>query len=208
MPRRREEGQASTALLLSFTFALLLVSLMAIPRLAKAGTERTGLDVAADAAALAGAQRVQEMLPQIVADHAQSGGAIAAVGSVGSDSAISFAQRNGSHVVFYQYTPQDGRVTVTVQSDSVQQNGQQNTARAVADTGFAFGRGCTVDVDPPEPAPAPAPGQPSPPASGHLRCEGVDIEVAVDAEGRAAIRLDSDRLRRLLLQGREASLVR
>ncbi|MEA5656834.1 MAG: pilus assembly protein TadG-related protein [Cutibacterium granulosum] len=208
MPRRREEGQASTALLLSFTFVLLLVSLMAIPRLAKAGTERTGLDAAADAAALAGAQRVQEMLPQIVAAHAQSGGADAAVGSVGSDSAISFAQRNGSHVVFYQYTPQDGRVTVTVRSDSVQQNGQQNTARAVADTGFAFGRDCTVDVDPPEPAPAPAPGQPSPPASGHLRCEGVDIEVVVDAEGRVAVRLDPGQLRRLLLQGREASLVR
>ena len=86
--KRGEQGQVSTAILMSFTFVLLTIAMMAIPNFTRAGTERTGLDSAADAAALAGAQQVQEMLPQIVEAYARSGGESPAVGSIGAESAI------------------------------------------------------------------------------------------------------------------------
>jgi len=219
--RKDEEGQASTALLLSFTFVLLLVAVMAIPRFAKAGTERTGLDSAADVAALAGAQQVQEMLPQIVEAYAWSGGESPGGGAIGAEAAISFAERNGSHVVMYQYTPVDGLVSVTVRSNKVQENGMQNTGHAVADSGFAFGAGCALDVPTPTPLSGPVvsttstpgdAGDPAPvpiePTSGHMRCGDKVIDVGVGKRSGAEVWVSPREIRDFLLGGRRASLVR
>ena len=219
--KRGEQGQVSTAILMSFTFVLLTIAMMAIPNFTRAGTERTGLDSAADAAALAGAQQVQEMLPQIVEAYARSGGESPAVGSIGAESAISFAERNGSHVVMYQYTPVDGLVSVTVRSNKVQENGMQNTGHAVADSGFAFGGRCVLDVPTPTPMSGPVvsttstPGGAGEPAlapieqtSGHMRCGDKVIDVDIDEHGGVAARVSLRGIRGFLLGGRKASLVR
>lgn len=199
MSRTEEKGQASTAFLLSFTFVLLLVAMMAIPHFAKAGTERTGLDGSADAAALAGAQRVQELMPQIVDAYAQSYGVGGLVGSTGSDAAISFAQRNGSHVTEYEYTPGNGMVTVSVRSNAVQENGEQNLGRAVADSGFSFGGGCSFDVVPP-PSPSAVPG--------HMWCGGKPIDIMMDNLGKVTVISTPEEIKSLLVGDRRATLVK
>lgn len=213
---RRDDGQASTALLGMFTFVVIMVAVLAIPRLATAGTERTGLDSSADAAALAGAQKVQDMLPEIIAAYAKSGGSGALVGDAGVDAAISFAERNGSHVISYRYTPENGLVTVSVVSSDVQTNGRHNEGRAVADTRFAFGIGCSLEEDPSEPAPNPAGPSPSPspeptpppPVKGHLKCNGKSIDIEMDEHGKVTVKMAPGQIKKLLVGDLKASLVR
>ena len=202
---RRDDGQASTALLAVFTFVIIMVAVLAIPRFATAGTERTGLDSSADAAALAGAQKVQDMLPEIVDAYAKSGGLDAPVGDAGADSAISFAQRNGSDVISYQYTPENGLITVSVRSRDAQTNGQHNEGHAVADSRFAFGFGCSIDMGPAEPKE----GETfSPSANGHMVCNGKSIDIVMDGFGKITVTTPPEQIKTLLVGDDKASLVK
>ncbi len=91
-----ESGQAAMWLVLTMAILFLALGVTAYSRLVSATDEVSGLQTAADAAALAGAQAIARDAPQAIKDAVRDGGGIPC--GLGRGEAASFAARNGATV--------------------------------------------------------------------------------------------------------------
>ncbi len=152
----REQGQAAMWLVLTVAFLLVALGVTAYSRLVSATDEVSGLQTAADAAALAGAQAIARDAPQAIKDAVRDGGGIPC--GLGRGEAQSFAARNGATVTSYCYYPVQDRIEVTVRSQAVLESGRREDASAVAELGLRLGPCVLPDApEPPEPEPTPTP---------------------------------------------------
>ena len=152
----REQGQAAMWLVLTVAFLLVALGVTAYSRLVSATDEVSGLQTAADAAALAGAQAIARDAPQAIKDAVRDGGGIPC--GLGRGEAQSFAARNGATVTSYCYYPVQDRSEVTVRSQAVLESGRREDASAVAELGLRLGPCVLPDApEPPEPEPTPTP---------------------------------------------------
>jgi hypothetical protein len=153
---RRERGQAAMWLVLTMAFLFLALGVTAYSRLVSATDEVSGLQSAADAAALAGAQSIARDAPEAIKDAVRTGGGIPC--GLGRSEAQDFAARNGATVTEYCYFPVQDRIEVTVRSQAVLESGQRESTSAVAELDLRLGPCVLPDApEPPDPTPTPTP---------------------------------------------------
>ena len=159
---------------------------------APATDEVSGLQTAADAAALAGAQAIARDAPKAIKEAVKTGSAIPC--GLGHSEAQEFAARNGASVTGYCYYPVQDRVEVTVRSQGVLESGNHESTTAVAELGLTLGPCVLPDApEPPEPTPTPTPtstATPSPtptPTPADVvkqgRCGDVEFDVTFPGDG-------------------------
>ena len=153
---RREGGQAATALIIVFSLFLLGFGFLYVFRLAKAGDEAAGLQTAADAAALAGAQSIVKEMPGAILAAIEHRSGLP--GGMGQAAASEFALRNDASLVSYSYYPAAEKIEVRVRSRKPLETGHYEYATATSRVGVRIGA-CTV---PAKPKPTPPPPPPSP----------------------------------------------
>lgn len=188
-----ETGAAAMSIVVVVSLLLLAFAMLIGVRLSKAADEASGLQAAADAAALAGAESILEDAPGQIVSALVTGKVIP--GSLGQDNAEDFASRNDATLVSYNYSPSEDRVRVTVESKDVLESGQRERRSAAAKLGMPF-TACNTSQEPPAPSTStspsssssPSPSSPSstsspstpPPVddvSDTLQCGGLDIPV-------------------------------
>lgn len=172
---------------------LLLAFAMAVGvRLSKATDQASGLQGAADAAALAGAQSIVTDAPGQIVSALVNGNVIP--GNLGQPAAQDFASRNDTTVVSYSYSPSQDRIRVTVRSNEVMESGNREERSAAAKVGMPF-TACDPSEEPDAPElPEEEPQGPADPAdeepqedpapppvedvSDTLECGGLDIPIS------------------------------
>ncbi|WP_277453694.1 pilus assembly protein TadG-related protein [Janibacter sp. DB-40] len=171
-------------------------------RLSKATDEASGLQTAADAAALAGAQSIVADAPGQIVSALVSGEVIP--GSLGQAKAEDFASRNGATLVSYSYSPSLDRIRVTVESKDVLESGQRERRSAAAKLGMPFSA-CGTSQEPPAPSTSSSSSSSSPTSSTSssttppsvddvsdtLECGGLDIPVVWEWDEDEGWDLDS-----------------
>lgn len=167
----RDEGLATSAVVVAVSVALIGLLLVAvIPLLA--GTEQAGrTQTAADAAALAGARDVRDLvlddLDRVISDGGIGIGELLGP-SRGLSAASAYASRNDADLIAYRYDALGDEVRVETRLREVAPNGDRARQEATAALGVELGR-CGFDRDqvivgyepPPTPTPTPTP-TPSP----------------------------------------------
>ena len=151
---RAESGQVAMWLILVVAAGLIGLGATAYSRLISATDQVSGLQTAADSAALAGAQSIVRDAPQAIKDAVLNGGGLPC--GLGRTAAQNFASRNGAEVTGYCYYPVQDRVEVTVRSTKVLESGQRESTDAVAELGLKLGP-CTLPDAPEAPTPTPTP---------------------------------------------------
>ena len=151
----RQAGQATTAILISVTALLLFLAVVFFSRLGRAEDQSGSLDAAGDAAALAGAQAIIADLPDEIATAIRTSGSLP--GSLGQARASEFAERNGTSLIAYSYSPAADEIRVTVRSQATLATGQRETSTSTARIGLRLG--------PCKAAPRPTPSRTTPPPS-------------------------------------------
>ena len=152
--QRNERGQVAMWLILVVAAGLIGLGATAYTRLVSATDEISGLQTAADSAALAGAQSIAKDAPQAIKDAVLGGGSLPC--GLGRGEAQSFASRNGAEVTSYCYHPIQDKVEVTVRSEKVLESGQKESTKATAELGLKLGP-CKVPDPPEAPTPTPTP---------------------------------------------------
>ncbi|NPC95270.1 pilus assembly protein TadG-related protein [Nocardioides sp. zg-DK7169] len=158
-PRRDEAGQITTALVIVVIVALVAVAVSGVALLARGVDEKTRAQSAADAAALAGAGALRELLPQLLAMVTSRDGLGGTAGcAFGQDRASTYAQKNEATLTDYCFDLVRGEVRASVRmNEDVSDEVGPAVADAVATTGLDLS-GCSWnDEDPPEPTPTPTP---------------------------------------------------
>lgn len=185
----RESGAAAMAIVVVVSLMLLAFAMVVGVRLSKATDEASGLQGAADAAALAGAQSIVTDAPGQIVSALVNGQVIP--GNLGQSAAADFAGRNDTTLVSYSYSPSQDRIRVTVRSDDVMESGQREERSAAAEVGMPFTTcGPSEEPDAPETPEEQGPAEPpddepqeeqTPPpvedVSDSLECGGLDIPV-------------------------------
>lgn len=169
----RESGQLPTALILLVFFGMLIVIFGVILPIGEATDQKAGSQAAADAAALAAAKQIGEDLPGAIADAVDAARTqddlldllAGFAGGFGRESAVDFADRNGSNVTAYNYSRFADEIDVSVQERRTAETGDRAVSRAKAALGLRLGP-CNLIDDPvvtPSPTPPPTGGGPLPP---------------------------------------------
>lgn len=159
-----ERGAAAMSIIVMTSVLLLAFAMVVGVRLSKATDQASGLQAAADASALAGAQAIVDRPVSTIFAALVKGEVSPA--SWGHAEARNFAHHNDAAVVpgKYHFNADQGRVQVTVRSKEVLESGQHEERSAVAELGLNICR---------EPEP-PAPPTPRWPASGDISDGGAD----------------------------------
>lgn len=191
----RERGQVTTAIVLSVTVGLVAVALFGLVALARGADERTKSQSAADAAALAGADALNDLLPGLFAQIGSKHGWRDVFGcGLGRGAAADFASRNDATLTDYCFDVGDDEVRVRVRmNDPVTDDVGPATAKATARTGLDLGHCDWDDEEPPTPSttspsttptssPSPTTTEPPPDYGTTLRCHGVTVRFVVDGE--------------------------
>ncbi|WP_338749333.1 pilus assembly protein TadG-related protein [Janibacter alittae] len=177
------------SIIIVVSILLLGFALLFATRLSKATDEASGLQAAADAAALAGAESIVDDAPGQIVSALVNGQAIP--GSLGQANAQDFAGRNDATLVSYSYSPAQDRIRVTVESKAVLESGQRERRSADAKLGMPFSA-CNPSQEPPAPSTSTSTSPSSSPSSSTsststpppvddvsdtLQCGGLDIPV-------------------------------
>jgi hypothetical protein len=194
--QRDDRGQVTTALVLIVSTALLSVALLGIVLIGRGVDSKSKAQTAADAAALAGASVLTDVLPDLVGLLNSVNDNLAShVGcDLGRAEAEDYAAKNGASLTDYCFDLASGRVSVAVRmNEPVSDDVGPATARAVASTGLDLA-GCGFtdpspsddpdDPDDPEPTDGPTDGPPPPPpdSSTSLDCGPLQVEFVIDGE--------------------------
>lgn len=165
----RGSGPVTVVLVLGICALLFVIGVVAVGAMAR--EERSAAQHAADAAALAGAQRILDDLPGLLVDGfavVTSLPELAGAGPCGQRGqvrAAELATANGATLTSYCWNVLTDRVTVTVRLNHAAE-GEPATAEAEAETRFALAR-CTISADFVTPTPTPTPSPtPTPTATG------------------------------------------
>ena len=185
--RRREDGQAVTAVAIVAVLILVAAALGIVFRTGKVTSEVSKIQSGADAAALAGAQQVREDAHgRIVSSlHSRVPRSFWTCGD-GQGRAQSFAGRNDTDLTTYCYYPLADRVEATVRSDFVTETGSRESASAVAETGRRLGPCIVVAV----------PGS----TTGYettADCGDIVVRVYVDTTGNVTLLTTPSELKRM-----------
>ncbi|WP_068403098.1 pilus assembly protein TadG-related protein [Kribbia dieselivorans] len=188
---RAERGQVTTMLTMLVTVLLCAFTVGYIVRVAKATDERSQIQIAADAAALAGAKDVKDTAPALLPQVAT--GQQRFTCGLGRGAAADFASRNDATLVSYCYYPNSDRIEVRVRMNTVAESGRHEDARAVAKVGKRLGPCALVPLPPPPPTPSPTSTptptdpeeEPPPPPDVErtARCGDVDVPLTFPGDG-------------------------
>lgn len=157
-----DSGQVATGLIICSLLGLVAAAFWVMLPIGSAVNQKSGVQNAADAAALAGADDVVAHVIQDVRTLP--------VGpfepdtffcGLGETDARSLAKENGAHVTSYCYDWHTDEATVEVASDKALSGGQHSKAKAVARTGVPWGDCHFVGLPTPSPTPTPSPSSPS-----------------------------------------------
>lgn len=158
---RDDEGLVSSAVLVcAIVLAAAILLAVTLPLVA-ASEQKSRSQIAADAAALAGAEGARELALGRVDEAVWHGGSLlAGAGAAGQAEAADYADRNGGRVMSYAYHGGSDRVEVVVELVEGEP-GDRSRSRGYAGVGVALGA-CerthkTIIVDWTEPPPPPPP---------------------------------------------------
>lgn len=184
---RDDRGQITTALVMVGIVLLVALGLL-VTKLGQATDQKSKVQIAADAAALAGAQQIRKDVPGLVLtairDRAMNPFAQNPCG-MGREQAMDFAGRAGAEVVTYCYDPDTDTVQVSVESLSVSVSGEKAMAAAEARVGMTLGA-CNVLPAAPTTSPPPTTSTPTTTSSTRanrsvtVACGGLSIDVVLD----------------------------
>lgn len=147
--RDGERGAAALSIVVVSAVLVLAFAMLVGVRLSKATDEASGLQGAADAAALAGAQSIVHDAPGRIVSALVNGQQIP--GSLGQSNAEDFASRNDATLLTYSYSPIQDRIRVTVRSNDVLESGEREVRSAAAKLGTPFAA-CDQSQEPPAPS--------------------------------------------------------
>lgn len=189
-----ESGQVGTWPVLLVALSVLSLGFVLFTRMGSAVDESSSIQLAADAAALAGAQSVGRDAPGQLVSAVRSGRPLSC--SLGSGAAADFSRRNGSTVIQYCYYPATDRIHVRVRSNDVTQSGRREEAAATAEVGLRLGP-CSPFTRPtptvsatPTPTPTVSPTEPPEPeepedVEADGRCGDLPVTVVWPGSGGA-----------------------
>lgn len=190
---RHDEGQVTTALAMIVGLILVALGFSYVAKLAQVEDQAAGLQTAADAAALAGAQAIVRDMPDAIEGVMTSGRLLP--GGLGSDAAASYASRNDATLVSYRYLPLADRVEVTVRSTRPLVTGGYEEATAWTRIGLRVGP-CVLPAAPTptptptvSPAPTPAPSPEPTPYDAVAVCGELRVPVTVRPRGNPTLRI-------------------
>ena len=172
---RAEAGQAVTAVAITTALIVVAAALGMIFSFGKGTSEMSKLKSGADAAALAGAQRVVNEAHGRIMSSLHSRSSHWNCGD-GQARAASFASRNSTSLTSYCYFPLADRVEVTVRSTFVTETGRTESATSVAETGRRLATCIVVTI----------PGS----LTGYqttATCGDITVDVYVDSSGNATL---------------------
>lgn len=163
---RDDRGQITTALVMVGIVMLVALGLL-VTKLGQAADQKSKVQIAADAAALAGAQQIRMEAPGRILSAIGSGhGGNPFPGNgcigVGQDAAKDFADRAGAAVTEYCYTPSTDTVQVYVKNRDWDVSVSAAPARAQAEARVGWPLGACDTLVPLTPIP-PLPSTTSPP---------------------------------------------
>jgi len=197
---QRDRGQITTALVIVGTVIVVALG-VAASKLGQATDQKSLVQNAADASALAAAQQIRADAPgQIREAILRGGGGFGC--DLGEGAASDFANRSLANLVQYCYDAERDSVEVGVQSQANSASGVPAVATATASLGLRLGP-CSVPPTPtptptstpttapptgPAPPAGPAPPPPSPP-TGEVRCGDLVIPIVFDS-GTGEITID------------------
>ena len=193
---RDDRGQITTALVMVGIVLLVALGLL-VTKLGQATDQRSQVQSAADAAALAGAQQIRSQLPGLVLTAIRNQAKDPFAGSpacgMGNAEAADFALRAGASVTTYCYYPDSDTVQVSVESLSVSVSGDRARADAQARVGMTLGPCDVLPTPPSTTTSAPAttstptmtatPTTTSPPTNVTMACGGLSLDVVLDHAG-------------------------
>lgn len=153
-----DSGQVATGLIICAVLALIALTFWVMLPIGSAVNQKSGVQNAADAAALAGAD---DVIDHVVDDLATLPNGPFRPGTffcgLGESDARTLAQDNGAHVTSYCYDWRRDTATVEVASNKALSGGQHSKAKAVARTGVPWGACHFVGLPEPTPTPTPTP---------------------------------------------------
>lgn len=165
--RRRDAGQTTMPFVILGIFVLLLLAWKAVVPLASNNDKLSSTQTAAEAAALAGAQRIQDYgILDLLRDVRHVSDIRDASCSMGRSDAGDLAAQNDATLLSYCYDWRDDRVDVRVRSSHAADGGNRPAATASAQVRFPLSQ-CGFDEmpeqpEPPEPTEPPDPDDPPP----------------------------------------------
>ena len=188
--RGNDRGQITTALVIVGTVMVVALAVV-VTKLGQATDQKSQVQSAADAAALAGAQQIRSDAPGLILAALLPGGDKAPFNcGMGRAAASDFANRAGARVVQYCYIAGSDTIQVLVYSETNSVSGAPAKAKAEARLGLALGD-CVV----PTPTPTPTP---TPNIDATVRCGDLLIPIDFDgASGGVRIRLSDSEIRGL-----------
>lgn len=194
----RERGQVATGIILSVVVGLVAVGLLGVVALSRGADERTKSQSAADAAALAGANSLADVIPNLIGlIHSRRDLDDAFGCGLGRAAAEDFASRNGATLTSYCFDARADQVRVSIRmNEKVTDDVGPATAKAVASPELGLDDCDWTDHEPPPPttpssttttSPSPTSSTPTtpPPAQDYtttLKCGPLKAVFKVDGE--------------------------
>jgi uncharacterized membrane protein len=185
--RQDDRGQITTALVMVGIVLLVALGLL-VTKLGQATDQKSKVQTAADAAALAGAQQIRKEVPQLVLTAIHDGAANPFVLNpcgMGEAQARDFAGRAGAAVTEYCYFPGTDTVQVKVESSSLSVSGSKAMAKAEARVGRTLGDcGVLPAATAATASPTPTATLPTPPnGKVSVTCGALSLDVVLDSTG-------------------------
>jgi hypothetical protein len=170
--KHNDRGQITTAFVMVGTVMVLALGMWAA-KLGQATDQKSHVQIAADAAALAGAQQIKKDAPGQILAAITAGGVGDFNCDLGQAAATDFAIRAGASVLTYCYSSGTGIVTVSVASLTNSVSGKPAIAHAKARVGPSLAN-CVL--------PKPKPVVP-PDTTDTAVCGSQDIPIVIHGDG-------------------------
>jgi len=199
-----DSGQIALGLILLVMVLLLVLAVRVFVPFGQATDQKAGSRAAADAAALAGAQQIQEELPDTLRNAVEEAATTddlldvmdSVTAGLGRQAASEYADHNDADLIGYRYSPSDGEVWAQVRYREAAENGQSAQSQASADIGLRLGSCALPDT------PTPTPSRSGDDADDRseesqlvLTCGELELDVVLDGEdGSADLTTDLDDL--------------
>ncbi|WP_435743814.1 pilus assembly protein TadG-related protein [Nocardioides sp. SYSU DS0663] len=200
--RRDGFGQITTGLVMVVSVALIAVAFSGVALLSRGVDEKSQAQSAADAAALAGAGALRDLIGELLDLVTSKGGLGGTAGcALGRDLASTYAEKNDATLTDYCFDLASGEVRASVRmQEPVSDEVDAAEASAVASTGLDLSSCTWQDEEPPPPSPTPTatpsatatpsdgptaspePPPPPPDLGTTLSCGPLTAEFVIDGE--------------------------
>ncbi|MCE0534300.1 hypothetical protein LWF15_02145 [Kineosporia rhizophila] len=196
--RPDDSGQLTIGLVTVVMVGLLFLAVSYFLPLGEATDQKASSRAAADAAALAAAEQIQNDLASAVLDAVDQARTVedlpgvldSLTGGFGREQAGEYADRNGADLVGYQYTRASGRIWAQVRHRQPASTGDRAQSSATAELGIRLGACRLAEPDEPD-----QPDEPDEPGTAEVLCGDLELQFEITGDdGKPSLKTDLDDL--------------